>query len=275
MILITGGTGFIGNYVIQNLLQKNNTLVVVVRNKEKAKVFKWFNKVELVEMDIHQKIGKKDSKIIEKCNSLIHLAWSGLPNFDKMYHVKKNLNLQFIFLRKIIELGITDITVTGTCLEYGLIEGELDPKMRTNPVVPYAIAKDKLRKKLFQLNLENKFNLKWLRLFYMFGDGQSEKSILSQLQFALDNKKEIFNMSAGEQERDYLHVQDVARIIVDYAKNKENGIYNVCSGKSIKIKNLVKNYLTQNNKNIQLNYGYYDYNNYEPMSFWGKKNDNL
>lgn len=270
MILITGGTGFIGNYVIQNLLQKKNNLVVVVRNKKKAKAFKWSNKVELIEMDIHQKIGKKDSKIIEKCNSLIHLAWSGLPNFDKKYHLNKNLNFQFIFLKKIIELGISDITVTGTCLEYGLIEGELDPVMRTNPIVPYAIAKDKLRKKLFQLNLENKFDLKWLRLFYMFGDGQSKKSILSQLQFALDNKKEIFNMSGGEQERDYLNVKDVARIIVDYAKNKENGIYNVCSGKPIKIKNLVKNYLTQKNKNIQLNYGYYDYNNYEPMSFWGK-----
>ena len=77
-------------------------------------------------------------------------------------------------------------------------------------------------------------------------------------------------MSGGEQERDYLHVEDVARKIVNYAKNKENGIYNVCSGKPIKIKNLVKNYLIKKNKNIQLNYGFYAYNKYEPMSFWGK-----
>ena len=59
MILITGGTGFIRNYVIQNLLQKNNNLVVVVRNIEKAKAFKWSNKVELMKWIFMKKLVKK------------------------------------------------------------------------------------------------------------------------------------------------------------------------------------------------------------------------
>ncbi len=77
-------------------------------------------------------------------------------------------------------------------------------------------------------------------------------------------------MSGGEQERDYLPVEKVAEYIVAVAlQNDVNGIINCCSGKPIKIKELVTNYLKENNADIKLNRGYYPYPDYEPMSFWG------
>ena len=114
------------------------------------------------------------------------------------------------------------------------------------------------------------FNLKWLRLFYMYGNGQHEKSIIPQLIAAIDRGDEVFNMSAGEQLRDYLTVEQVSKKIIQYSlKDDTNGIYNICSGKPISIKKLVQNYIKKKNSEIKLNLGYYPYNDYEPIAFWG------
>ena len=88
----------------------------------------------------------------------------------------------------------------------------------------------------------------------MYGNGQSSKSILSQLQKALDNKEVTFNMSKGEQVRDYLPVATVSRHIVKYAlQSKVEGIVNCCSNNPISIKELVLDYLNKVEKKINLN----------------------
>ena len=77
-------------------------------------------------------------------------------------------------------------------------------------------------------------------------------------------------MSGGEQERDYLPVEEVAANIVKIALQQAvKGIVNCCSGKPVKVKSFVGDYLKERKMNIQLNLGYYPYADYEPMSFWG------
>jgi dTDP-6-deoxy-L-talose 4-dehydrogenase (NAD+) len=104
----------------------------------------------------------------------------------------------------------------------------------------------------------------------MYGKGQSPKSLFSQLDKAIEEGQETFNMSGGEQIRDYLPIEKVAEYIVRISlQNKVDGIINCCSGQPISVKELVKNYLAAKRKNIYLNLGYYPYPDYEPMRFWG------
>ena len=73
--------------------------------------------------------------------------------------------------------------------------------------------------------------MKWVRLFYLYGKGQSPNSLLSQLQSALDRGDQVFNMSPGDQLRDYLEVTKVAEYIIRIAmQRRETGIINCCSG---------------------------------------------
>jgi dTDP-6-deoxy-L-talose 4-dehydrogenase (NAD+) len=160
--------------------------------------------------------------------------------------------------------------VTGTCLEYGLHEGVLKEDLPSDPSNPYAIAKNELRKSLESLQKEHSFSFKWVRLFYMYGKGQNPNSLLSQLDKAIENREPSFNMSGGEQVRDYLPVEKVAEYIVKIAfQDKVTGIINCCSGEPITVKQFVADYLQSINKKISLNLGYYPYPDYEPMRFWG------
>ncbi len=268
-ILVTGATGFIGNYVVQELLKLKCDVIASSRTIDKAKQFSWFDKVIFIPADL---VEYKENyfEYFKKPDLLIHLSWSGLPNYKDLFHFEKNLFVDYLFLKNMVEHGLTDLLVTGTCFEYGMQSGELSEELDTKPNNPYGLAKDTLRKFLMQLKTKTPFNLKWVRLFYMYGQGQHPSSILSQLNNALKNKETVFNMSGGEQLRDYLPIEKVAEYIVKISlQNQMLGIINCCSGKPISIRKLVENYLIEQQQNIKLNLGYYPYPDYEPMAFWG------
>ncbi len=269
-ILVTGASGYIGNYVVNELLAKGIDVVASSNNQDKAVKYPWFSKVTYIQHDISI---VAESDLFQKFNQpdiVLHLAWEGLNNFLHPNHYEKTLFNHYFFLKNLIENGAKHISVIGTCQEYGMQSGCLSEDMPSMPDTSYSLAKDTLRKFLLELNKINYFKFQWIRLFYMYGEGQYEKAIIPQLNKAIRNGDEVFNMSGGEQLRDYLHVIDIAKNIALISKQSEiTGIINNCSGKPIKLINFVENYLKETKSNIKLNLGYYPYPQYEPMEFWG------
>lgn len=274
-ILVTGATGFIGNYVIRELLKNNIQVIATSENKKAAIASDWFEKVEFIEYDLNQTINETENlfKYFKSPDKLIHLAWENLPNYKELFHFEKNLFTNYNFLKKLISDGLKDLTVIGTCLEYGMANGCLDEKMTADPKNPYAIAKDTLRKFIEQLNRENKFLFRWIRLFYIYGKGQSEKSLYSLMEKAVRNNDKEFKMSAGEQLRDFLSIEDVAKnTAIISLQNSVTGIINCCSGKPVSVRKFVENYFSEKGKDIKLILGSYPYPDYEPFEFWGDNN---
>ena len=270
-VLVTGATGFIGNYVIAELQKKNYSVIASSSSVENARDKFWYPSVHYIPFNLKEfdeNINYYD--YFGYPDALIHLAWEGLPNYKASFHTTENLPRHFAFLKNCTANGLNDITVTGTCFEYGMQEGCLREDMETRPANAYAIAKDTLRKQLQDLRSENDFNFKWIRLFYMYGIGQSPNSLFSQLDKALARGDANFNMSGGQQQRDYLPVEKVAENIVTIAgQNKIMGVVNCCSGVPETVNNMVEDYLEKTKKHIHLNLGYYPYADYEPMCFWG------
>lgn len=269
-VLVTGATGFIGYHVIHELLSRKCEVVATDIDITKAKEKDWYSRVSFVEHIIGE---EKDENLLAKFHqpdSMIHLAWQGLPNYKSLFHFEEGLPKQYSFLKKLVEDGLKDLTVAGTCFEYGMKSGCLNEEMMPEPANPYALAKNTLRLFLEELKKISNFNFKWVRLFYLYGKGQNPKSLLAQLDTALENGDAVFNMSGGQQVRDYLPVEAVAANLVSAALQKKvTGIINCCSGQPITVEALVKQYLAAKNKTIQLNLGYYPYPDYEPMEFWG------
>jgi nucleoside-diphosphate-sugar epimerase len=270
-VLVTGATGFIGNYVIKELLKYDVEIIATSSNEEKAKQQLWFDDVKYIPFDFaHLNSTTNYFLYFNEPDIVIHLAWEGLPNYKSSFHIEINLPRHKALLENLIRHGVKDITVTGTCLEYGMEEGCLSEDMQALPLNAYAIAKNELRKYIEALQQRYAFAFKWVRLFYMYGKGQSANSLLSQLDKALQNSDTVFNMTGGEQTRDYLPVSTVAEYIVRITLQANVvGIINCCSGVPVSIKEFVEQYLQEVGKSIQLNPGYYPYTDYEPMHFWG------
>jgi nucleoside-diphosphate-sugar epimerase len=198
------------------------------------------------------------------------LAWGGLPNYRSLHHYERELPTHYCFLKTLVESGLPNLLVTGTCFEYGMQSGPLNESMASLPNNPYGFAKNVLRQQLEYLKAAHPFALTWSRLFYLYGDGQAESSLYPQLKKAVERGDAVFNMSGGEQLRDYLPAVEVAKYLVDLAqKQVDVGIVNICSGQPISVRTLVESWLVENDWAITPNYGYYSYPDYEPMAFWG------
>lgn len=270
-VLVTGATGFIGPYVIGQLQRAGHTVIASSANEQKARLQSWFGDVEYIPLDLSAvSSGTNYFEFFGRPDNLIHLAWEGLPNYRADFHLATNLPRHSLLLGNLVRGGLKDLTVTGTCLEYGLQEGCLSETGPVYPANPYAMAKNQLRLHLEKLQQEFPFRLKWARLFYMYGKGQNPNSLFSQLDKALASHDKVFNMSGGQQVRDYLPVEAVARYLTLLAlQHATTGVVNCCSGQPVTVEKMVRDYLARNQQNIDLNLGYYAYPDYEPFRFWG------
>ena len=268
-VMVTGATGFVGQHVVNELLARGHVVVAIARDFKRAREMPWFDRVEFIQCDLHE--GFKPL-FHPEClpNAIVHLAWPGLPNYRDFFHISKNLPADLAFLEAAVNSGVPHLLVAGTCLEYGMQYGPLTEELETSPTTPYGFAKDALRKALQLLQKERPFTLQWMRLFYMYGEGQNKNSLLAQLDRAIDEGQPVFNMSMGDQLRDYLPIQDVAKNFAIVLENPDcQGVINCCSGRPVSVLDLVKQRYHTKASNIQLNRGYYPYPDYEPLAFWG------
>ena len=109
-VAITGGTGFVGRYVVKELLDRGLEVSVLTTCPENIQQFHWRDKVKIIKVDINVPISKEFLIQLSGIQKLIHLAWTGLPNYNNPIHYEKYLMPQYHFLKSIIEFGICDST---------------------------------------------------------------------------------------------------------------------------------------------------------------------
>lgn len=269
-VVVTGATGFVGQHLVPILLANNYRVTAIARDAQKAAQFPWSRDVEFVACDLGQEVSTLE---VDPDAGLIHLAWPGLPNYKDLFHIEENVPLSYNLVKHFVANGCQQVLVTGTCFEFGFQSGPITADAVPQPNNPYAIAKDCLRQYLEQLAKHTEFCLQWPRLFYMYGAGQNPRSVLPQLDAAIDKGEPVFNMSGGEQLRDFLPIEAVAQQLFDIYEHKRAGTINVCSGTPISVRRLVEDHIKARGAEIELNLGHYPYPDYEPMAFWGVPDD--
>jgi len=266
-VAVSGATGFIGLQVLAELAFHPVDIVAVVRDATKVGPVSPGTKVVQIDM---KSAPDNAFHLMGHPDVLIHLAWGGLPNYRSLHHFEEELPSQYRFLANLVKAGLPALVVAGTCFEYGLQSGPLSEVLETRPNNPYGYAKDALHRQLEFLRHARPFLLTWARLFYLYGEGQSETSLWAQVGRAVERGEEFFDMSGGEQLRDYLSLNQVAKYLVSLALKKANiGAVNICSGNPISVRSLVEGWIRENGWQISLNLGHYPYPDYEPMAFWG------
>jgi nucleoside-diphosphate-sugar epimerase len=270
-VAVTGASGFVGGHLLAELARRGCHIVATSRSGQPPvgapSTAQW------VALDLHAP-SAADFERLGRPEVLVHLAWSGLPNYRSLHHFETELPAQYAFLAGLVRQGLKALVVVGTCFEYGMQSGPLEASRETRPANPYGFAKDSLRRQLQLLQAREPFRLAWARLFYLYGTGQASGSLYPLLQQAVARGEQGFPMSGGEQLRDYLPVGEVARQLADLAgvaagPGAEPGVVNVCSGRPVSVRALVEGWIHEHGWSIEPQLGRFPYPDYEPMAFWG------
>lgn len=242
-IFLTGGTGFIGTHFINEAL-KNGHEISALRGKKNKGIFQKNEKLTWINLDLDN----VDKKCLENHDVLVHLAAfsANTPYEDLDKCIYWNVYAPINLFLKAYDAGITNYVVTGSCFEYGYSKDGLfgiASPLKPNNSYPTSKAASSVVFEGFAR--EKNVSLSYLRIFQAYGDGEKKTRFWPSLREAALNGKN-FEMSKGNQIRDFVSVQLIVEKLLDQIKKKNrpaNGkpkIAHIGSGKGTSLKNFAK-----------------------------------
>lgn len=238
-IFITGGTGFLGRWVVRCLLADSHRLLVLTRDKKLIKRNKKEKNLIYVSGDITNLNSLRKKIKIFRPQEAVCMAWEGIPNYD--FDISfKNMTSNIILFRFLSEIGVKRIIFTGTQWEYGKTNSKKRETDSLDPINFIAAAKISVGFWGQKIMEEVGGQFVWLRLFSVYGPGQKSNSLVPHLVESYLQKKlpAIKNYSGGQ---DFVYVKDVAFCIAKFLRFPGvGGVFNVGSGKRTPIKKIIK-----------------------------------
>lgn len=241
-ILVTGGAGFVGSHLVDELIKLNHDVFVVDDLSCGKKEF--INKnAKFFKLDIRS---KKINNIFKR------------HNFDIIYHLAAQKSVPYSIKNPGRDANVNilgSINLFDNCVKYkvkrviftssgGAIYDEANnfPTTETEeakPLSPYAIAKLAIEKYLNFYNKVHGLNYTIIRPANIYGprqDPMGEAGVIAIFINNLLQKKQCF-INGGDQTRDFVFVADVVSSLIK-ALNAKNEIYNISTENDISILNL-------------------------------------
>lgn len=232
-VLVTGGNGYLGSFLVKALELEKANVFVASRNAELlynhfAVDITDFDAIHKVVQEIkpdvifHLAANISRSRDFEIYNDMAKVNVTGTLN---VLQALQNLDAHFIF--------------TSSSEIYGNNVSPFNENQLPKPVSPYSLSKinAELLIQTYCLNNNKKFTN--LRIFNFYGENMPEDFFIPQMINSL-KRNEDFLMTKGEQTRDFLYVDDVVNALILTIKNTNsyNETINVCSGKGTKLSEL-------------------------------------
>ena len=250
-VLVTGGAGFIGSSVAIKCIQ-NGHEVVILDNLSSGS-----NKVleHLESLGIRAVIGDiRDPYSVQRamhdCDAVVHLAAQiSVPASIENPQENNSINVEGtqLILDYCKQFDVKRVVVASSAAVYG--QGSRLPlreELAGDLLSPYAQSKWNNEQQIIASRLDGQ-NTVALRLFNVYGPGQRSDGgyaavIPTFIDMMVNGKAPTIN-GDGLHTRDFVHVDDVAKLILTIIENEwhalENHVYNVATGNETSLLDLV------------------------------------
>lgn len=273
-ILVTGGTGFIGSNLLAKLEKEGYNEILCIDNFDDEK---WLNVVHrnlYIRFFLPSQIDQVLESYCNQISAVIHLGGvsattetdvnkiviSNIQLTIQLYDYCKKYKIQFIYASSAStygdgKLGFED----NETIDYlGLLK----------PLNPYAWSKLCIDKFIFLDRSKDSVDSQTvgLRFFNVYGPNEYHKKNQASViyhfynQIVKTNEVRLFASNNkyykdGEQNRDFVHVDDCTNIIVWFLKNKgKSGLFNVGTGNSITFNEIAERIINKVNIQCRINY---------------------
>ncbi len=266
-ILITGITGFVGSHLAEYLLHEGGNEIYGLRRwrSRLENIAPIQNDLQLIEGDITDALSMAD--LIQKVrpNYIFHLAAQSFvptswvaPDATLTTNIRGQVNL----FEAVRAAGLEcRIQVAGSSEEYGLVHPDELPITEDNPLrplSPYAVSKVTQDLLAWQYHQSYGLDIVRTRGFNHTGPRRGEVFVCSS--FA----KQIAEVEAGrrapiirvgnlEATRDFTDVRDMVRgYMLALQKGKAGEVYNLCSGRDIRIGDVLDQLVAMSDVKIEI-----------------------
>jgi nucleoside-diphosphate-sugar epimerase len=274
IVLVTGITGFIGSHLCRRLLREG----AKVHGLTEIKANPWriqdlADKVRLIDADLMDFKAVREAVQEIKPVKIFHLAAyvdvsRSYDVIDKMIdvNIKGTLNLLHALKGSAFDCFIN----TGTSEEYGDNPVPFHEDQILNPVSPYSASKASTT--IFCTMLYKSLGAPTitLRPFLCYGPKQEGNMLIPTL-IKKTIQGQVFEMTTGEQTRDFNYVDDVvdAFILASVTPQAVGEIINICSGVEYKVKEVAELVLKLMNSPIKPKFGALQQRPGEALHFYG------
>ena len=263
-ILITGGTGFVGNTLVPFLVSNGcNNIALLVRDEEKAR--KMFFGMDLKIISLKDNNWRDAIKNFNP-EAVIHLAAFFSTKCDTAVVenlVQSNLMFTAMLLEALQGTDCEYFINTGTFTEFMNGDGKFFPanfysatKTAERPIIEY---------------FNNLSGRKWVNiiLYSPYGRKNSYKKVIDYLADAMDSPVPVA-FSKGEQVLDFIHVDDIASFYLALLNRlelmKENfEEFHLGTGKGISIREVAEIIESVFGKRINAEWGALPYRKFDVM----------
>ncbi len=254
-ILVTGGAGFIGSWVVKQLSEKKHHVIVIDDlSTGLLENIKSLKNVKFCKGDI------RNNKDVDRCfeehiDICIHLA-AQTDIQESLDNPKKSVDVNILgtfYLLEACRKQKTRFVLVSTCMVYEMADKAIDELHSVKPISPYGASK--LAAENLALSYYYGYGLPViiLRPFNTYGPCQKTNMEGSVVTIFIDKKingQDISIFGNGKQTRDLLYAEDCADFIVDasFSEKAVGQILNAGTGKEISINDLAILIYGENNK---------------------------
>jgi nucleoside-diphosphate-sugar epimerase len=247
--LVTGGAGFIGSHLVEDLLQRGSFVRVLdnFSSGKRENLAALQGDLEILEGDL------RDAEVIKTATRdvdlVFHLAaFVSVPQsmLDPETCFAVNVGGTVTLLEAARRAGVRKIVLSSSTAVYGNPEKfPTDEEAPLRPLSPYALSKQV--NELYARLYTRAFNLPViaLRYFNVYGPRQQPDSeyaaAISIFIRRLVNREPITIYGDGHQSRDFIFVKDVVRANLRAAESDRAGeAFNICTGKETTLLELLE-----------------------------------
>jgi nucleoside-diphosphate-sugar epimerase len=237
-VLVTGGTGFIGTELVEQLYVKGYEITILDRNPQPIGL----DHVRYIEGDL-----SNAARCVMACANqdyVIHLAAKArIP--ESFINPDEYFDSNVVGSRNILTaasaVGVKKFVYAGSSSVYGNNTAPNKPNHKPDPLNYYAMSKlfgehlCKQYKIMFGLN----YNI--LRFFTVYSENQPTSLLFGKFAQMVKNGEPVTIHGDGEFRRDYIHVSDVAKACIASMESKvKNDTFNVGTGNNISVNAVVE-----------------------------------
>ena len=255
MIVVTGGSGFIGTNLVRSLLKLNHKVLVVEELDRNSHKFKNIDALDIVDCIGHNVFIRDllNGKYKNKIEYIFHLgACSKTTEPDREYIMDVNLNYSKMLFEYAANNNIKMVYASSASV-YGSGNIFREDQANESSLNHYSESKllfdNYVRENLDKVDSQ----IVGIRYFNVYGPYEQHKEVMSSVIFHFYNqikntgKLKLFRgshgYSDGEQRRDFVYVKDTIDIKIWFMQNNISGIFNVATGKSRSFNDVAKSVL--------------------------------